>query len=173
METVSRNICERISCSPAQKFQPAIMTGCHLFNKSSCKMSSLLNIPQAAISGGLTEWKQLGMIAAQPWNGRPCKVTDQGQQMRRSIARRGQQRSGRVRRELNEIPYSSCTNAVHHQVQYRASAAEVWSTPPLDSSHMVPLMLPKCVFVATLIGGTRSCGIYLAIIKQIECAYLY
>lgn len=39
--------------------------GCLLCNRSSCGISSQLNIPQSAVSGIITKWKQLGTPAAQ------------------------------------------------------------------------------------------------------------
>jgi len=67
--------------------------GFHLCNKSSHEMSSLLNIPQSAVSGIITKWKRLGTTATQPQSGRPRKMTERGQRMLRRTVRRGRQLS--------------------------------------------------------------------------------
>ena len=56
-------------------------------------MSSLLNIPQSTVSGIITEWKRVGMIATQPRSGRPHKTMERGQWMLRRIVCRGRQLS--------------------------------------------------------------------------------
>ena len=68
------------------EFQRATMIGCHLCNKSSHEISSLLNIPQSTVSGIMTKWKCLGTTATQPQTGRPRKMTEQGHSVQRSIA---------------------------------------------------------------------------------------
>ena len=94
MQTVSTNICERMGHSQElSEFQRGAVIGCHLCNKSSCEISSLLNILQSTVSGILTKWKRLGTTATQPRSGRPCKMTEWGQQMLRRIVCRGQQLS--------------------------------------------------------------------------------
>ncbi|CAI9533255.1 unnamed protein product [Staurois parvus] len=55
MQTASTNICER------------------LCNKSIREISLLQNIPQSAVSGIITKWKQLGTTATQPPSDRPRK----------------------------------------------------------------------------------------------------
>ena len=75
------------------EFQRGTVIGCHLCNKSSREISSLLNIPQSTVSGIITKWKRLGMTAAQPWSGRPRKMTEQGQWMLLCIVHRGRQLS--------------------------------------------------------------------------------
>ena len=46
MPTVSTNICERVDHSQQlSEFQHGTVIGCHLYNKSSREISSLLNIP--------------------------------------------------------------------------------------------------------------------------------
>ncbi|CAI9550297.1 unnamed protein product, partial [Staurois parvus] len=52
-----------------------------LCNKSIRKISLLLNFPRSTVSGIITKWKQLGIIATQPQSGRPLKMTEQGQLM--------------------------------------------------------------------------------------------
>ena len=94
METASTNICERMSRSQElSEFQCGTVIGCHLCNKSSLEISSLLNIPQSTVSGIKTKWKRLGTTATQPWSGRPRKMTERGQQMLRRIVHRGHQLS--------------------------------------------------------------------------------
>ena len=73
------------------------MIGCHLGNKSSCEISSLLNIPQSTVSGIITKWKRLGMTATQPRSGRLRKMTEWGlRRMLRCIVRRGHQLSAEL-----------------------------------------------------------------------------
>jgi len=82
MQTVSTNICERMGCSQElSEFQCGTLRGCHLCNKSSCEISSLLNIPQSAVSGIITKWTWLGTTATQPQRGRHRKMTERGQRM--------------------------------------------------------------------------------------------
>uniref|UniRef100_A0A3Q3JJG9 Uncharacterized protein n=1 Tax=Monopterus albus TaxID=43700 RepID=A0A3Q3JJG9_MONAL len=93
MQTTSTNICERIGRSQElSELQRGTVIGCHLCN-SSREISSLLNIPQSTVSGIITKWKRLGMIATQPRSGRPHKITERGQQMLRRIVHRGHQLS--------------------------------------------------------------------------------
>ena len=50
MQTVSTNICERMGRSQElSEFQSGTVIGCHLCNKSSREISSLLNIPQSTV----------------------------------------------------------------------------------------------------------------------------
>ena len=90
----STDICERMGRSQELSgFQCGTVIGCHLCNKSSREMSSLLNIPQSTVSGITTKWKRLGMAVPQPWSGRPRKMTRRGQRMLRRIVLRGRQLS--------------------------------------------------------------------------------
>ena len=75
------------------EFQCGTVIGCHLCNKFCREISSLLNIPQSSVSGIKTKWKRLGTTATQPRSGRPCKMTERGQQMLGRIVRRGRQLS--------------------------------------------------------------------------------
>ena len=85
-QTVSTHICERMGCSQElSEFQHGTVIGCHLCNKSSCEVSSLLNMPQSTVSGFVTKWKLLEMTAT--------KMMEQGQRMLRRIVRRGRQLS--------------------------------------------------------------------------------
>ena len=94
MQTVSTNICERMGHpQELSEFQHGTVIGCHLCNKSSCEISSLLNIPQSTVSGIITKWKRLGTTAPQPRGGRPCKMMEWGQRKLRCIMRRGRQLS--------------------------------------------------------------------------------
>ena len=94
MQTVSTNICERMGRSQElSAFQRGTVIGCHLCNKSSREISSLLNIPQSTVSGIITKWERLGTTATKPRSGGPCKMTEQGQWMLRHIMRRGCQLS--------------------------------------------------------------------------------
>ena len=86
------NICESMCLSQdLSEFQRGTVIGCHLCNKSSREISSLLNIPQSTVSGIITKWKRLGTTAIQPWSGRPCKMTEWSQWMLRHIVHRGRQ----------------------------------------------------------------------------------
>ena len=58
-------------------------------DRMSPEVSSLLNIPQSAVSGIITKWKQLGVTVTQPRSGRPGKMTERGQGMLRRIVCRG------------------------------------------------------------------------------------
>ena len=92
MQIVSTNICERMGrTQELSEFRRGTVIGCHLCNKSSREMSSLLNIPQSpvTVSGIITKWKRLGMTATQPQSGRPRKMTERGQWMRRHTVCRG------------------------------------------------------------------------------------
>ncbi|CAI9579852.1 unnamed protein product, partial [Staurois parvus] len=62
-------------------------------NKSIHEISLLLNIPQSAVSGIITKWKQLGTTATQPRSGRPHKMTERGQRMQKCTVRRSRQLS--------------------------------------------------------------------------------
>ncbi|CAI9606503.1 unnamed protein product [Staurois parvus] len=62
-------------------------------NKSICEISLLLNIPWSTVSGILAKWKQLGTTATQPQNGRPRKMTEQGECMLKRTVCRGRQLS--------------------------------------------------------------------------------
>ena len=94
MQTVSTNICERMGRSQElSEFQRGTVIGCHLCNKSSREISSLLNIPQSTVSCTIRKWKQLGTTATQPRSGRPRKMTERGQRMLRRIVHRGHQLS--------------------------------------------------------------------------------
>ncbi|KAI2662490.1 Transposable element Tcb2 transposase [Labeo rohita] len=75
------------------EFQCGTVIGCHLCNKSSREISSLLNIPQSTVSCIIRTWKRLGTTATQPRSGRPCKLTERGQRMLRRLVRRGRQLS--------------------------------------------------------------------------------
>ncbi|CAI9532888.1 unnamed protein product [Staurois parvus] len=67
MQTASTNICERMGRSQElSEFKHSTMLGCHLCNKSICEISFLLNDPRSTVSGIITKWKQLGIIATQP-----------------------------------------------------------------------------------------------------------
>ncbi|CAI9591661.1 unnamed protein product, partial [Staurois parvus] len=82
MQTASTNIFERKGHSQElSEFECSTVIGCHLYNKSICEISLLLNIPRSTVSGIITKWKQLGTTATQPRSGRPCKMTKQGQRM--------------------------------------------------------------------------------------------
>ncbi|KAL0147114.1 hypothetical protein M9458_057638 [Cirrhinus mrigala] len=96
MQTVFTNICERMGRSQElSEFQRGTVIGYHLCNKSSCEISSLLNIPQSTVSCIIRTWKRLGMTATQPRRGRPRKLTERGQRMLRRIVRRGRQLSAK------------------------------------------------------------------------------
>ena len=142
MQTASTNICERMGRSQELSgFQRGTVTGRHLSDKSSREVSSLLNIPQSAVSGIITKWKRLGTTAAQPRSGRPRKMTERGQRMLRRRGRRlsaesiatdlqtscGLQiSSGTERRELHGMGFhGNCIQAIHHQVQCKALDAVV------------------------------------------------
>ncbi|CAI9588547.1 unnamed protein product [Staurois parvus] len=66
MQTASTNICERMGCSQElSEFKRGPVIGCHLCNKSICKIPLLLNIPRATVSGIITKWKLLETTATQ------------------------------------------------------------------------------------------------------------
>ncbi|CAI9573491.1 unnamed protein product, partial [Staurois parvus] len=103
-------------------------------NKSIREISLLLNIPRSTVSSIITKWKQLGTTATQPRSGRPRKITEQGQRMLKrtvlrsrqlsaeSIAKDFQTLCGLQRASWNGFPWSSnCSDALHHQVQCKAS----------------------------------------------------
>ena len=90
MQTASTNICERMGLSEElSKFQCGTVIGCHLCNKSSHEISSLLNIPQSTVTGVITKWKRLETTATKMTH----KLTERGQRMLRRIVRRGRQLS--------------------------------------------------------------------------------
>ncbi|CAI9575794.1 unnamed protein product, partial [Staurois parvus] len=45
-------------CQELSEFKRGTMISCHLCNKSISEISLLLNIPQSAVSGIITKWKQ-------------------------------------------------------------------------------------------------------------------
>ena len=75
------------------EFQRGTVIGCHLCNKYSGEISSLINIQQSTVSGIITKWKWFGTTATQPRSGRPHKMTERGQRMQRHIVCRGRQLS--------------------------------------------------------------------------------
>ena len=75
------------------EFQRGTVIGCHLCNKSSPEISSLLNIPQSTVRGIITKGKRSGTTATQPQSGRQRKMTERGQRVLRRIVRRGCQLS--------------------------------------------------------------------------------
>ncbi|CAI9579374.1 unnamed protein product [Staurois parvus] len=82
MQTASTNICERMSRSQElSDFKCGTVIGCHMCNKSIRDISLLLTIARSAVSGIITEWKQLGTTATQPPSGRACKMTEWSQRM--------------------------------------------------------------------------------------------
>ncbi|KAI2659461.1 Transposable element Tc1 transposase [Labeo rohita] len=94
MQTVFTNICERIGRSQElSEFRRGTVIGCHLCNKSSREISTLLNIPQSTVSCIIRTWKRLGTTTTQPRSGRPHKLTVRGQWILRRIVRRGRQLS--------------------------------------------------------------------------------
>ncbi|CAI9554034.1 unnamed protein product [Staurois parvus] len=94
MHTASTNICERMGRSQElSDFKHGTVIDCHLCNKSIHDISWLLNIPQSAVSGIITKWKQLGTTATQPQSGRPRKMTERGQCMLKRRVRRSHQLS--------------------------------------------------------------------------------
>ncbi|CAI9613691.1 unnamed protein product [Staurois parvus] len=68
------------------EFKHGTMIDFHLFNKSICEISLLLNIPQSTVSGIITKWKQLGTTATQP-------QSERGQCMLKCIVPRSRQLS--------------------------------------------------------------------------------
>ncbi|CAI9599569.1 unnamed protein product [Staurois parvus] len=145
MQTASTNICERMGHSQElSEFKRGTVIGCHLFNKSICKISLLLNIPWSTISDIITKWKQLGTAATKPRTGRPRKMTERGQRMRKRSVHRSHQLSAEsiakdlqtlcglqisttaVCRGLHVLGWlSSCIQALYHQEQCKASDAVV------------------------------------------------
>ncbi|CAI9609222.1 unnamed protein product, partial [Staurois parvus] len=75
------------------EFKRGTVIGCHLCNMSIREISLLLNIPQSAVSGIITKWKQLGTAATQPPSGRPHKMTEWGKCMLKRTVRRSRQLS--------------------------------------------------------------------------------
>ncbi|CAI9548356.1 unnamed protein product, partial [Staurois parvus] len=87
MQTASKIICERMGRSQElSEFKCGTVIGCHLCNKSIREISLLLNIPQSAVSGIITKWKQLGTTATQP-------RSERGQRMKKHTVRRSRQLS--------------------------------------------------------------------------------
>ncbi|MCJ8740161.1 hypothetical protein PDJAM_G00055700 [Pangasius djambal] len=78
------------------EFQRGTVIGCHLCNKSSREISSLLNIPQTTVSFIITKWKSLGTTATQPRSGRPRKLTERGQRLLKRIVQRGRRLSSQA-----------------------------------------------------------------------------
>ncbi|CAI9571061.1 unnamed protein product [Staurois parvus] len=86
MQTASTNICKRLS------------------NKSTRRISYLLNIPQSTVSGIITKWKQLRTTATQPRSGRPCKMTEHGQCMlKRTVLRSRQLSAESIAKDLQTL----------------------------------------------------------------------
>ena len=129
MQTVSTNIWERMGRSQElSEFQCGNVIGCHLCNKSSLEISSLLNIPQSTVSGIITKWKRLGTTATQPWSGRPRKMMmEWGQQILRCTVCRGRQLSAKsIAADLQTscgLQISSRTVRIHGMGFYGQAAA--------------------------------------------------
>ncbi|CAI9579572.1 unnamed protein product [Staurois parvus] len=89
MKTASTNICERMGRSQElSEFKRGTVIGCHLCNISIRDISLLLNIPRSTVSGIITMRKQLGTTETQPQNGRPGRMTERGQHMRKHTVHR-------------------------------------------------------------------------------------
>ena len=56
-------------------FQSGTVMGCHLSNKSVCKISALLQLPWSTVSAVIVKWKCLVATTAQPPWGKPHKLT--------------------------------------------------------------------------------------------------
>ena len=136
MQTAFKNIWEGMGRSQELSgFQRGTVIVPHLCNKSSREVSSLLNIPQSAVSGVITKWKRLGTTAAQPRMLKRMlkrRVRRDRQLSAESITTDlqtscGLQISSRTeRRELHGMGFhGSCIQAIHHQVQCKASDAVV------------------------------------------------
>ena len=193
MQTVSTNICERMGRSQElSEFQRGTVIGCHLCNKSSREISSLLNIPQSTVSGIITKWKRLGMTAAQPWSGRPRKMTEQGQWMLLCIVHRGRQLSAEsIATDLQTscgLQISSRTVKCFmewvsmaeqlHPIHTSASAMQSvrcseWSTQPLDSRAVETCSLEWWIALLHLAIWWASLGLAVArrtVLVWLHCA---
>ena len=96
------------------EFQHGIVIGCHLYNKSSCEISLLLNIPQSTVSGIITKWRQLSMTATQSRSSRPCKMMERGQLMHR-VHRGHQLSAGSIATDLQ----TSCCLQISSRTLHR------------------------------------------------------
>jgi hypothetical protein len=47
-------------------FQRGTVIGCHLYNKSVCKISALLDLPRSTVNAVIVKWKRLVETMAQP-----------------------------------------------------------------------------------------------------------
>lgn len=61
------------------------MIGCHLWNKSSCGISFLVNIPQPSVSDIIKKWKWVRTRVNEPQSDRSWKIREQGQWKMRHI----------------------------------------------------------------------------------------
>ena len=119
MQTAFTNISERMGRSQElSEFQRGTVIGCHLSNKSSGDISSLLNIPQSTVSWIIRTWKCLGTTATQTPSGRPRKLTERGQRMLRRIVRRGRQLSAE---SISTDLQTSCGLQISSRTVQRAS----------------------------------------------------
>ena len=66
-------------------FQCGTVIGCHLSNKSVCKISALLELPQSTVSAVIVKWKHLVARTAQPRSGRPHKLTERDRRVLKRI----------------------------------------------------------------------------------------
>ncbi|CAI9617554.1 unnamed protein product, partial [Staurois parvus] len=96
-------------------------------NKSICEISLLLNIPRSAVSGIITEWKQLGITVTQTQSARPRKMTEQGQHMLQRTVRRSQLSAESIAKDLQtlcslQISTTAVRNALHRMGHGQAVA---------------------------------------------------
>ncbi|CAI9572065.1 unnamed protein product [Staurois parvus] len=110
------------------EFKCGTVIGCHLCNKSICEISWLLNIPRSTVSR-ITKWKQLGTTATQAQNGRPRKMTEQGQRvLKRTVYRSHQLSAESIAKDLQ----TSCGLQIGtiimqrelHEIGFHGRAAE-------------------------------------------------
>jgi transposase len=69
-------------------FQCGTVIGCHLSNKSINHISTLLELLWLTVSAVIVKWKLLGATTAQPWSGRPHKLTEWDRRVLKRRARK-------------------------------------------------------------------------------------
>lgn len=67
-------------------FLRGTIVGCHMCNKSSREISTMLNLPRSTVISVLLRWKREGSTEALPRRSRPHKLTEEGRQVLESKA---------------------------------------------------------------------------------------
>ena len=89
MKSPQTSIGSRMACSDElSDFRRGTVIGCHLSNKSVCRISALLELPRSTVGVVIVKWKHLGATVAQLRSGRPHKLTEWERRVLKRVARK-------------------------------------------------------------------------------------